>query len=67
MGVLLWVAAAWPALTPSVHSTVVIAITLLLSTASWIALERPVLRWARRSTRGQAFPGADRESANASS
>lgn len=54
LGVLLGVAAAWPSLSPTVHSMLVIAITLLLSTLSWFALERPVQRWARRASAREA-------------
>lgn len=47
--VLLWLQARWSDAEPWRFAATVFALTIALSAIGWFALERPVLRWARRS------------------
>jgi peptidoglycan/LPS O-acetylase OafA/YrhL len=46
--VLLWLQARWPDAPPWQFAATVFALTIALSAITWFALERPILRWARR-------------------
>jgi peptidoglycan/LPS O-acetylase OafA/YrhL len=46
--VLLWLQVHWPDAEPWRFAAAVFALTIALSALSWFALERPILRWARR-------------------
>jgi len=46
---------------------VVLAITVAIAAFSWLALERPILAWAHRITRGPAAPQSGRRQAVAPS
>ena len=46
--VLLWLQARWPDAPPWRFALAVFALTIALSALTWFALERPILRWARR-------------------
>lgn len=48
MPVMLWWLARWPAMDPVPLTALIVVTTVLLALASWMILERPILRWARR-------------------
>ncbi len=47
--VLLWLQARWPVAPPWRFAAAVFALTIALSATTWFLLERPILRWTRRS------------------